>query len=99
MISKLCGQILHLARHKFASNVVEKALVFADANSRRMLIDEMMATEKEGASSLITMMKDQFASNCCSLLPCFVFSHIFCRLCSSACFGGGRRVATRSLDH
>jgi pumilio RNA-binding family len=62
VISKLCGQVLHLARHKFASNVVEKALVCADANSRRMLIDEMMTPKQEGINPIIAMMKDQFAS-------------------------------------
>jgi pumilio RNA-binding family len=63
VISKLCGQVLHLARHKFASNVIEKALVCADANSRRMLIDEMMTAKQDGPSPIIAMMKDQFASN------------------------------------
>jgi hypothetical protein len=63
VISKISGQILHLARHKFASNVIEKALVSADMNSRRMLIDEIMTAKSDGTSPVVTMMKDQYASN------------------------------------
>jgi pumilio RNA-binding family len=37
IISKLRGQMLQMARHKFASHVCEKALVAADSESRRMV--------------------------------------------------------------
>jgi len=88
VISKLCGQVLHLARHKFASNVVEKALVCADTNSRRMLIDEIMTVKQEGVSPIITMMKDQFASKRrVRALMLYVPLISSCRLCSSARFG------------
>jgi len=62
VISKLCGQVLHLGRHKFASNVVEKALTCADANSRQMLIDEIMTPKPEGVNPIIAMMRDQYAN-------------------------------------
>jgi hypothetical protein len=29
-----------------------------------MLIDEIMTAKNDGASSIVTMMKDQYASNC-----------------------------------
>jgi pumilio RNA-binding family len=70
-MSKLQGQMLQMARHKFASNVCEKALVTADPENRRILIDEIMALKPDGVSPIVTMMKDQFASKClfslCSL--------------------------------
>lgn len=63
IISKLRGQMLHMARHKFASNVCEKALIVADAENRRVLIDEIMTPKQDGVSPIVTMMKDQFASS------------------------------------
>jgi len=62
VINKLRGQMLQMARHKFASNVCEKALVTADIASRNSLIDEIMTPKQDGVSPIITMMKDQFAS-------------------------------------
>jgi pumilio RNA-binding family len=62
VIGKLRGQMLQMARHKFASNVCEKALVTTDALSRRILIDEMMTPKQDGSNPIVTMMKDQFAS-------------------------------------
>ena len=62
MISKLRGQMLNMSRHKFASNVCEKALVTADPESRRLLIEEIMSPKQDGVSPIVTMMKDQFAS-------------------------------------
>lgn len=62
VISKLRGQILQMARHKFASNVCEKALVCADPDSRRLLVDEIMTSTQDGVNPIAAMMKDQYAS-------------------------------------
>ncbi|KAF8077930.1 armadillo-type protein [Lyophyllum atratum] len=62
IISKLHGQILPLARHKFASNVCEKALVCADAETRRKLIEEIITVRPDGVSPITGMMKDQYAN-------------------------------------
>lgn len=62
VISKLRGQMLLMARHKFASNVCEKALVTADPVNRSILIDEIMTPKQDGVSAIVTMMKDQFAN-------------------------------------
>ncbi|KDQ60804.1 hypothetical protein JAAARDRAFT_124317 [Jaapia argillacea MUCL 33604] len=62
IISKLRGQMLNMSRHKFASNVCEKALVTADPDSRRQLIEEIMTPKQDGVSPVVTMMKDQFAN-------------------------------------
>ncbi len=51
-----------MSRHKFASNVCEKALLTADAESRRALIQEVMTSKQDGVSPIATMMKDQYAS-------------------------------------
>jgi pumilio RNA-binding family len=62
MISKLKGQMLAMSKHKFASNVCEKALVMASPDDRRALIDEIMTPKLDGMSPIVIMMKDQFAS-------------------------------------
>lgn len=54
--------MLNMARHKFASNVCEKALVTATAEERRALVDEIIAPKPDGVSPIVSMMKDQFAS-------------------------------------
>lgn len=64
VIAKLRGQMLNMARHKFASNVCEKALVTASLEERRGLIDEIIAPKADGVSPIVSMMKDQFASEC-----------------------------------
>lgn len=68
VISRLRGQMLHMAKHKFASNVCEKALVTADLEIRRLLIEEVMTPKQDGLSPIVTMMKDQFASQCYDLV-------------------------------
>lgn len=61
VIAKLRGQILNMARHKFASNVCEKALTFADPETRRSFIDEIITPRPEGLT-VLSMIKDQYAS-------------------------------------
>ena len=62
IISRLRGQMLHMACHKFASNVCEKALILADPESRRILIDEIIA-RPNGVSPVVAMMRDQYVSD------------------------------------
>ena len=86
VISKLRGQMLHMSRHKFASNVCEKALLTADSESRRALIQEMMTSKQDGVSPIATMMKDQYASKPCVAVPWLpVRSLVLLRLCFTAC--------------
>lgn len=82
VISKLRGQMLHMSRHKFASNVCEKALLTADPESRRALIQEMMTSKQDGVSPIATMMKDQYASESRLAIPLLlVRSPALLRLC------------------
>lgn len=61
IVQQLHGNLLVMARHKFASNVCEKALVCGDNDSRKVLINEMIVPAN-GVAPAVTMMKDQFAS-------------------------------------
>ncbi|KAA3678064.1 pumilio RNA-binding family [Paragonimus westermani] len=73
IIQNLRGRVSVLSAHKFASNVMEKAVANAQPTERAMLIDEILhppdATSNPGSapngaanSSLVEMMKDQFAN-------------------------------------
>lgn len=62
IVSNLQGKLLPMSRHKFASNVCEKALICADPQTRRALIDEMLAIAPETITPIMTMMQDQFAN-------------------------------------
>ncbi|KAL0581724.1 mRNA binding protein puf3 [Marasmius crinis-equi] len=62
VISKLRGHLLELARHKFASNVCEKALISSDAETRRALIDEFLVSKTDGTAPVPALMKDQFGN-------------------------------------
>lgn len=61
IIGKLCGRVVQLSQHKYASNVVEKCFEHGDAGDRELLIAEILA-QSDGNDSLLMMMKDQFAN-------------------------------------
>ena len=71
IIAKHTGQMNNMAKHKFASNVCEKALVTAEPDSRRQLIDEIMTPKQDGLSPIMGLMKDSFGSE-----PNFVCAHL-----------------------
>ncbi|KAI0093927.1 armadillo-type protein [Irpex rosettiformis] len=62
IVAQLRGRMLQMSRHKFASNVCEKALVTADPDSRRQMIEEVMRQRQDGSSPVVTMMKDQYGN-------------------------------------
>lgn len=61
VIDTLSGHLLPMSRHKFASNVCEKALIFGDSAGRRKVIAEILGPNGDSAT-VVAMMKDQFAS-------------------------------------
>ncbi|KAI7746661.1 hypothetical protein M8C21_030241 [Ambrosia artemisiifolia] len=58
---KLAGHVVQLSQHKFASNVIEKCLEYADATARGILIDEIIGLGDD-SDNLLAMVKDQFAN-------------------------------------
>lgn len=64
IVSLMNGHMLDMAKHKFASNVCEKAIVMATPEGRHLLIEEILSVGPDGVSGVETMMKDQFASTC-----------------------------------
>jgi pumilio RNA-binding family len=61
ILATLAGQIVILAQHKFASNVIEKCLTYCGVKERQIMITEMLGTSDEN-EPLQAMMKDQFAN-------------------------------------
>jgi pumilio RNA-binding family len=59
VISKVIGQVLHMSKHKFASNVVEKCIIFANDEERSMMVEEIIAPKPDGSSTIGAMLKDQ----------------------------------------
>ncbi|KAJ0738100.1 putative armadillo-like helical, pumilio domain-containing protein [Helianthus annuus] len=58
---KLAGHVVQLSQHKFASNVIEKCLEYADAAARGILIEEIIGLG-DNSDNLLAMVKDQFAN-------------------------------------
>lgn len=69
------GLVLEMARHKIASNVVERVLACADSVTRHGLIDEILAME-HSVDSVHAMMMDAYGSAHNFFLPASV-----CKLC------------------
>lgn len=62
MLSKVHGQVLLLSKHKFASNVVEKAILKSTDEEKKQMIDEILAPRSDGTSTVGIMLKDAFAN-------------------------------------
>lgn len=81
LVSGLHGRMMTMAKHKFASNVVEKALVHSDPDVRRGLIDELLTPQSGNENPVQVMMKDQYASMLSMLNSIWrSFSNDICRL-------------------
>lgn len=68
----------------------------ADSENRRLLIEEMMAPKADGVSPIVTMMKDQYASESSLEYILRVYrAHSCTRLCPSTCTDRRRGRAER----
>ncbi|OQS01319.1 hypothetical protein ACHHYP_01388 [Achlya hypogyna] len=62
VISKMYPDIVRFSYHKFASNVIEKCLMYASAAQLRMLVQVVLQVDDRGQCPLQAMMKDQYAN-------------------------------------
>jgi hypothetical protein len=63
-----------VSRHKFASNVVEKAILHAKPNDKRELVYELVNVREDGSSRVAAVLRDPFANfvlQVCLLYPNF----------------------------
>ncbi|KAL3235137.1 mRNA-binding protein PUF3 [Nakaseomyces bracarensis] len=68
IIDTVSENIVEFSKHKFASNVVEKAIIYGDPQQKEHLMNKILPKNKEHAANLeddaplILMMRDQFAN-------------------------------------
>lgn len=51
-----------MARHKYASNVCEKAIISSTEEQRLAFVEEMLTEGKDGVAPVTVLMKDQFGN-------------------------------------
>ncbi|PPR08084.1 hypothetical protein CVT24_010545 [Panaeolus cyanescens] len=65
IMNKICSDFINLGRHKYASNVCERALVCADSDLRARMINELLRGDPRDfkqESPLSIMVKDQYGN-------------------------------------
>lgn len=63
VIAEMKGRIFELSRHKFASNVVERAIRTSKREDKRVIIAEMMGeSAEEGENRIGTLLRDGFGN-------------------------------------
>ncbi|RKF63126.1 putative pumilio domain-containing protein [Erysiphe neolycopersici] len=56
------GKLLKFSKHKFASNVVERCIIFGTEEQRRHMVFLLTSSNIDGTNPLQLMMKDQFGN-------------------------------------
>lgn len=51
-----------MARHKFASNVIEKALQHGGREEREVMIDELIGDQPDGNNQVFKLLKDAYGN-------------------------------------
>jgi mRNA-binding protein PUF3 len=62
VISLIMAQLLTYSKHKFASNVVEKCLVFGTEEQRREIMMKIVGKDENGESHLLGLIKDPYGN-------------------------------------
>lgn len=57
MIDIIRSQLLFFSSHKFASNVVEKSLIFADDEQRQLIMFELIRRNENGEGSIMKLIR------------------------------------------
>jgi mRNA-binding protein PUF3 len=62
IISLVKNELLNFSKHKFASNVVEKCLVFGTEQQRHEIMQKMTEKNERGESNLLGLIKDNYGN-------------------------------------
>lgn len=62
IIVGIYGQVLHLSKHKFASNVVEKCITNAHEHEIHHIATECLAPRNDGATGIQSMLRHEYAN-------------------------------------
>lgn len=60
--SLVSEKLLKFSKHKFASNVVERCIIFGTEEQRRHMVSLLISSNINGTNPLQLMMKDQFGN-------------------------------------
>lgn len=62
IVSQIYGQVLHLSKHKFASNVIEKCIMNATEPELQMIAAEVLAPRVDGTTGVTSMLRHEYAN-------------------------------------
>ncbi|GAV52457.1 hypothetical protein ZYGR_0AG04480 [Zygosaccharomyces rouxii] len=68
IVNIVSQSVVEFSKHKFASNVVEKAILYGTNDQRRLIMSKVMPTDETSAANMeetapmVLMMRDQFAN-------------------------------------
>jgi mRNA-binding protein PUF3 len=62
VVNLIKAQFLAFSKHKFASNVVEKCLIFSDHAQRRDLVFTVLAKNERGETNVMTLLRDGYGN-------------------------------------
>lgn len=79
------NQLLAFAKHKFASNVVEKCLVFGSDDERREIMLKICEKAERGESTLVVLIKDGYGN--------YVIRKVSASACSSISLTKNRKTS------
>lgn len=84
-----------MARHKYASNVIEKALKQAEGQERRDLIDELIGAQPDGNDQILKLLKDAYGNFPVQVRQQNIVGGVYCKLIAVDCFDCRRGGSTR----
>jgi len=62
IVNIVIKQLLGFSKHKFASNIVEKSIDFADQDQRVEILRQLTTPDEMGATPVLGLMRDQFGN-------------------------------------
>jgi mRNA-binding protein PUF3 len=77
VVSIVMQQLMHFSKHKFASNVVEKSLEYADEDQQTRMFMILIQPDATGQSPVFGLLRDQYGNyviRMCSVIS-FADSH------------------------
>ncbi|EEB05663.1 RNA-binding protein Puf3 [Schizosaccharomyces japonicus yFS275] len=62
IVEVVLGNVLHLSRHKFASNVVERCISYCSDTDRERFFNSLLGENEDGDTYLLNLIKDKYAN-------------------------------------
>lgn len=62
VVNFVLQQLIHFSKHKFASNIVEKSIDYADEDQRVEILRQLTRPDEMGSTPVLGLMRDQFGN-------------------------------------